>query len=445
MGYAARLADREQRLGRPVLVGIVGAGQMGSGLIAQISRARGMEVAAVADIATDRAVRAFKAAGRDDVFVAATVDEAIAAVEERRAVVLADGLQLADLPLDIVVEVSGVPDVAAQVALSCLLKRRDVALMTVEADVTVGQLLSSIARAGDAVYTICRGDEPVECLKLVEFADDLGLKVIAAGKGKNNPMRPTDTPDDVADEALRKHMNPKMLCSFTDGTKTQIEMAALANATGFAVDVTGMHGVACDVVDLATTLVPEAVGGIITSSEPVVEYVTGDVAPGVFVIVESEDDVVTMELEYLKLGTGPYFAIYRPYHLASIEALRSIGEAVLDRRPSFQATQWRADVLAHAKSDLAAGTVLEGIGGHHVYGTTHASAEAHACRGLPIGLAAGCRLIRDVAQGRMLTYDDVAIDETRPLVALRRLQDALQRTGVLPQAAADVMKGLVRQ
>lgn len=445
MGYATRLAARERELGRPVLVGIVGAGQMGSGLIAQISRAQGMEVAAVADIATDRAVRAFKAAGRDDVFVAAGVEEAIAAVGERRAVVLADGLQLADLPLDIVVEVSGVPDVAAQVALSCLLKRRDVALMTVEADVTVGQLLSSIARAGDSVYTICRGDEPVECLKLVEFADDLGLKVVAAGKGKNNPMRPTDTPDDIADEASLKHMNPKMLCSFTDGTKTQIEMAALANATGFAVDVTGMHGVACDVADLATTIIPASAGGIISSPGPVVEYVTGNVAPGVFVIVESEDDVVTTELEYLKLGTGPYFALYRPYHLASIEALQSVGEAVLDRQPSFQATQWRADVIAHAKSDLPAGTILEGIGGHHVHGTTHDAAEARAGRGLPIGLAAGCELVRDVAQGQMLTYDDVSIDETRPLVALRRLQDALQRTGVLSEATVDVMRGLVRQ
>lgn len=444
MGYATRLAAREQDLGRPVLVGIVGAGQMGSGLIAQISRARGMEVAAVADIATDRAVRALKAAGRDDVFVAVDVREAVDAVEHRRAVVLADGLQLADLPLDIVVEVSGVPDVAAQVALSCLLKRRDVALMTVEADVTVGQLLSSLARAGDAVYTVCRGDEPVECLKLVEFADDLGLKVVAAGKGKNNPMRPTDTPDDVADEAMRKHMNPKMLCSFTDGTKTQIEMAALANATGFTVDVPGMHGVACDVADLATTLVPQAAGGIVDSTGPVVEYVTGNVAPGVFVIVKSEDDVVTAELEYLKLGKGPFFALYRPYHLASIEALQSVGEAVLDRRPSFQATQWRAEVIAHAKADLESGTVLEGIGGHHVHGTVHDAAEARASRGLPIGLAAGCRLVRDVALGQMLTYDDVAVDETRPLVALRRLQDALQLTGVLPETTADVVRGLVR-
>jgi len=444
MGYAGRLAERELAVGRPVRVGVVGAGQMGRGLIAQVARAGGMEVAAVADVATDRGVTALQAAGRTDVLVTDDTTEASAAVEQRRPVVMPDGLQLADLPLDIVIEVSGIPDVAAQVALSCLLKGRDVALMTVEADVTVGPLLSTMARAGGAIYTVCRGDEPVECLKLVEYANDLGLKVIAAGKGKNNPMRPTDTPDDVADEAARKHMNPKMLCSFTDGTKTQIEMAALANATGFALEVTGMHGIACDAADLATKLTPTAAGGILTAAGPVVEYVTGDVAPGVFIIIEAQDDVVTAELEYLKLGPGPYFALCRPFHLASIEALLSIGEAVVDRRPSFQARHWTADVIAHAKADLLAGTVLEGIGGHHVHGTAHDAAEARGGGALPIGLAAGCRLTRDVRAGQMLTYADVEIDETRPLVALRRLQDSLQAVGVLETDAATVGKGLFR-
>lgn len=444
MGFSARLAQRERAVGRPVRVGVVGAGQMGSGLIAQVSRAIGMEVAAVADVVTERGVAALEAARRSNTLV--TSDPALAseAVERGQPVVLSDGLRLAELPLDIVVEVSGIPDVAAQVALSCLLKGRDVALMTVEADVTVGHLLSTVARAGNAIYTVCRGDEPVECLKLVEYARDLGFTVIAAGKGKNNPMRPTDTPDDVAAEAQRKHMNPKMLCSFTDGTKTQIEMAALANATGYALDVTGMRGVACDVADLAKMLIPARHGGIIESDRPVVEYVTGDVAPGVFVIVETHDDVVSAELEYLKLGPGPYFALYRPFHLASIEALLSIGEAVLDRRPSFDARHWTADVIAHAKRDLPAGTVLEGIGGHHVHGTAHDAAEARAAKALPIGLAAGCTLVRDVAQGAMLTYDDVAIDENRPLVALRRLQDGLHGQGILPFAAKGLGKDKLR-
>lgn len=167
--------------------------------------------------------------------------------------------------------------------------------------------------------------------------------------------------------------------------------------------------------------------------------------PKVFVIVESQDDVVTAELEYLRLGDGPYFALYRPYHLASIEALQSIGEAILDRAPSFQARYWTADVIAYAKSDLASGTVLEGIGGHHVHGTAHDADEARAAGGLPIGIAAGCRLVCDVARGHMLTYDDVAVAETRPLVALRRLQDALQRNGVLRRAQSELGKGIEQQ
>lgn len=432
MSYTQRLIEREAALGRPVRVGIVGAGQMGSGLVAQVHRARGMDIAAVADIAVDRAEQALANAGRTDVVRAESLEEAAEAIESGRAAVLDDGLRLAELPVDIVVEVSGIPDVAAQVALSCVLAGKDVALMTVEADVTVGLLLARMAGAGSAVYTVCRGDEPVECVQLVEYAEDLGLEVVVSGKGKNNPMRPTDVPEDVTEEALRKGMNPKMLCSFTDGTKTQIEMAALANATGYAIEKPGMHGAAVDLADLSATLRPVAEGGIIEGDGPVVEYVTGDVAPGVFVIVRSDSEVVTEELHYLRLpGEGNYFQLYRPFHLASVEAPLSIGEAVLDRRASFAADDWTADVIATAKSDLTSGTVLEGIGGHHVHGTAHDAASARAQDLLPIALASTSTLIRDVAAGQALTYADVRLDESRPLVAMRRMQDAMLDSGVL--------------
>lgn len=433
MSYTERLVERQRRTGRAVRVGIVGAGQMGSGLVAQVQRAHGLEISVVADIAIDRAEQSLKAAGRDDVDHATDVADAARIIESGRAAVLGDGLRLAELPVDIVVEVSGVPDVAAQVALSCILAGKDVALMTVEADVTVGLLLSRMASAGGSVYTICRGDEPVECLKLVEYAEDLGLEVIVAGKGKNNPMRPTDVPEDIAEEAHRKGMNPKMLCSFTDGTKTQIEMAALANATGYRIETPGMHGEAVDLADLPAVLRPVREGGIVESDGPIVEYVTGDVAPGVFVVVRSENDVVTKELEYLRLpGKDGCFVIYRPFHLASVEAPLSIGEAVLDRRASFRSAHWTAEVVATAKSELASGTVLEGIGGHHVHGTTLDADNARADDLLPIGLAATSTLARDVPAGQHLTYADVRLDEKRPLVAMRRMQDALLSTGIVP-------------
>ena len=431
MSYSQRLLARERETGRPVRVGVVGAGQMGSGLIAQINRVPGLFMSAVADIDPGRAERALAGAGCETVTSTDDLAEAAAAIEAGGSVALGNGMALPKLPLDVIVEVSGVPDVAAEIAYASLLSGKDTLLMTVEADVTVGLLLAGMANSSGSIYSICRGDEPPECLKLIEFAEDIGLEVVVAGKGKNNPMRPTDTPTDVTEEALAKGMNPKMLCSFTDGTKTQLEMCALSNATGYRVDVPGMHGVPCSIDELATKLVPAADGGIVTGDGPVVEYVTGDVAPGVFVIVKSTNQVVTHELDYLKLGHGPYYALFRPYHLASIEANLSIGEAIVDRRPSFQAATWTSEVTARAKSDLRAGQKLEGIGGHHVYGFTLPVQEAAAIGAVPIGLVAGSTLLRDVPAGDTLTYADIELDETRPIVAMRRLQDAMLANGTL--------------
>jgi predicted homoserine dehydrogenase-like protein len=431
MNYTQRLLEREKKMGRPVRVGVVGAGQMGSGLIAQIERAKGLHVSVVADIAVERGVEALKKAGQTDVRVESDLAKAAELVEAGLSVVINDGLQVPKLPVDIVLEVSGVPEIAAQIAYAALLGKKDVALMTVEADVTVGLLLSSVANAGNQVYTICRGDEPSECLKLVEYAEDLGLTVVAAGKGKNNPNRPTDVPEDVMEEAKAKNMNPRMLCEFTDGTKTQLEMCALSNATGYPVDVAGMHGPSSTIAELATKLIPIEDGGILTRT-PVVDYtVEGDVAPGIFVVVKSEDPVVTHELDYLKFGTGPYYAVYRPYHLASIEAQLSISEAVLDRRSDFQTVVWQSEVTAVTKFPLKAGITLEGMGGHHVRGWTVDAAVAREGKAIPIGLVAGCKLIRDLEAGATVTYDDVEVDETRPLVAMRRLQDALVKSGVI--------------
>ncbi|MFT4108983.1 NAD(P)H-dependent oxidoreductase [Propionicimonas sp.] len=432
VSYAERLLERQRQVGRPVRVGVVGAGQMGRGLIATIERAEGMEVSVVAEIAVDRAVEAYANAGRGTpAVVERDLGRVAELIEAGRPVVIDDGLKVPQLPVDVVLEVSGVPEIAAQVALASLLNSKDVALMTVEADVTVGLLLSRVANAGRQVYTICRGDEPSECLKLVEYARDLGLTVIATGKGKNNPNRPTDVVEDVLEEARAKKMNPRILCEFTDGTKTQLEMAALSNATGIPVDVAGMHGPACSIDELATRLIPVEDGGILTSY-PAVEYtVEGDVSPGIFAVVRSENDVVTEELDFLKFGKGPYYAIYRPYHLASIEAHLSISEAVLDRRADFQATVWRTEVSARTKFDLSAGITLEGMGGHHVRGWAIDADEARALNAIPVGLVGGCVLKRDLPAGAIVTYDDVEVDETRPLVAMRRLQDSLLRTGIL--------------
>lgn len=433
MGYTAGLLKREQELGRPVYVGVVGAGQMGSGLVASIQSAPGLSVVAVADIVIDKAESALRNAGRDDITVAGDdLAAAKEAIEAGRSAAISDGLKMPELPVDIVVEVSGVPEIAAQIAYTCLTHGTDVALMTVEADITVGVLLSSMANAGDAVYTVMRGDEPVECLKLVEYAEDLGLKVICAGKGKNNVNIIHSVPADNETEAARKKMNPRMLTEFTDGTKTQLEMAALSNATNLPVEVPGMHGQEIMLADLDKKLIPQADGGILSFEKgAVVEYVTGDVAPGIFAIVKSESEVVTHELDYLKLGKGPYYLLYRPWHIASIEAHLSIGEAVLNRQADFQSRYVCTEVVGRAKTNLEPGTVLEGMGGNHFYGWAFPAEEAKSLGGVPIGLLQHSKLKVAKAPDEVITYDDLELDETRPLVAMRRLQDSLVARGVI--------------
>lgn len=433
MSYTKGLREREATTGRPVYVGVVGAGQMGSGLVASIQSAPGLSVVAVADIVLNKAESALRNAGRDDVVLAGDdLSTAATAIASGKSVAISDGLHMPELPVDIVVEVSGVPEIAAQIAYTCITHGTDVALMTVEADITVGPLLSSLANAGSSVYTVMRGDEPVECLKLVEYIEDLGLEVICAGKGKNNVNIIHSVPEDNEAEAARKQMNPRMLTEFTDGTKTQLEMAALSNATNLPVEVDGMHGQEVMLADLATTLIPQADGGILSFDRgAVVEYVTGDVAPGVFAIAKSNSDVVTHELDYLKLGKGPYYLFFRPWHIASIEAHLSIGEAILNRRADFQSLYVCTEVVGRAKADLEPGISLEGLGGHHFYGWSIPADKARELRAVPIGLLQHSKLKAPKKVDEIITYDDLEVDETRPLVAMRRLQDALVARGVI--------------
>jgi predicted homoserine dehydrogenase-like protein len=435
MSYGVRLAERERRAGRPVRVGLVGAGQMGTGLVAQVGRIPGMAVAAIADVDAGRAVRAYAGAGVDGVVRGDDPDRLAAAVEDGHPVAVADAELLTGLPVDFVVEATGVPEVGARVAFAALLAGKDVGLLNVECDITVGYLLTSLARRGGQVYTVCRGDEPAEAKRLVDYARDLAFEVVCAGKGKNNPMDVTSTPDSLAAEAASKGMNPKMLCSFVDGSKAMIEMAALANATGLRVSRRGFHGPRTTVPELADVFRPKADGGIL--DEPgVVDYCTGPVAPGVFVVVKCADPIVITEMDYLSMGAGPYYTFYRPYHLASVEAPLTVAESVLTREPSLAPRTWSAEVVACAKRDLRAGEIIDGIGGSTVYGTTD-RAESAARDGLvPLGLAAGGRLLRDVPAGSALTADDVEIRQDTFIAALRRLQDLLLEGDVLDDLLA---------
>lgn len=411
MGYTKRLLERQEQTGRPVRVGLAGAGQMGTGFVAQVQRIPGLEIGAIADVDPNRVVAAYKSVGIDP-----------ESDGGKRHAVLDDAAALATADVDMVVDATGVPEVGAILSLAALRAGKHVGLLNVECDVTIGWLLAAVARHHDVIYTLCRGDEPAEAVRLVEFARDLAFEVVCAGKGKNNPLNPTATPESLQAEAVSKGMNPKMLCSFVDGSKAMIEMAALANGADLQITKRGMNGPPATVPTLAEIFTPAADGGILPGSG-YVDYCTGPVAPGVFVIVKAEDEVVHEEMSYLKMGPGPYFALYRPYHLASIEAPLSVGEAVLHHQASIVPIAWNAEVGAAAKRDLAPGDRLDGIGGTTVYGMAERADAFTAERLLPLGLVGGARMVRPVAQGELLTYDDVEWERPSVIRQLRELQD----------------------
>ena len=242
MNLSARLQAREAELGRPVRIGLAGAGQMGMGFVAQVQRIPGMTTAAIADVLPGRPKAAFTQAGVDGVVEGDDPGKLAQAVADGRPVGVTDARTLVDLPVDVVVDATGVPDVGAFLAYSALLGGKDVASLNAEADVTIGLLLARVAHSTGRVYALCKGDEPVEVKELFDFVSDLGFEVVCAGKGKNNPLQPHATPDSVAEEASAKHMNPKMLASFVDGSKTMIECVSMANATGLQLSRRGMYG-----------------------------------------------------------------------------------------------------------------------------------------------------------------------------------------------------------
>ena len=421
---------KRERSGKPICVGLVGAGQMGEGLVCQMEMMHGMHACAVADSISGRAVGAYLEAGVDTNLVVETDDLGLAAqaISENKRVATTDASLISQLDqLDVVVEATGVPEIGALVALNAILHKKHIVQMNVETDATVGFILRKMANAAGVIYTLTAGDEPGAAMELYEFAHSLGFEVICAGKGKNNPLNPLATPDDVMAQAEAQAMNPKMLASFVDGSKTMVEMTALGNAIGFIPDVRGMHGPEATPHTLDRVFIPEADGGALHRTG-VVDYARG-VAPGVFVIFTTDQPKVVRDLRYLKLGEGPYWALYRPYHLADLETPISIARAVLkhettiatDRHPVVEA-------IAVAKRSLKVGDRIDGLGGYSVYGSIDQAEIARQQGLLPLGLAPDSVVVREVPQGTPLRYADVRLDDSLTIVNLRRLQDQMLQT-----------------
>ena len=387
--------------GDPIRVGIVGCGQMGSGLAHAINNIEGMRVAAIADVDVGRGTRTYAEMGRapDDIEVTDTSGRTEDAIRAGKAVVTADALLLPQLDgLEAIVEATGVPDVGARVAYDAIMNRKPMIMLNVETDITIGVYLDRLARRSGTVYTVASGDEPGVCKMLYEQAVLMGFEVVTLGKGKNNVIDLAATAASCAEEAASKDMNPKMLAAFKDGTKTMVEMAAVSNATGLVPDVPGMHGPRVDVDDLVKAFIPIQDGGLLSRSG-VVDYTTGPIAPGVFAIVRSYDARIRKEMQFITRADGPYYLQLRPYHLCDLETPQSIAEAVLLGEVTVTAEAMHAEVVCTAKRDIAAGSRLEGIGGTDWYGTIMTYADARTQRAVPIGIGANAVARRPDQQG----------------------------------------------
>jgi len=392
MNFTQELIKRQKELGRPVRVGLAGAGQMGSGLAAQIGRIPGMELVACADIDEKRAENALRLAGMTSI---AHNKDANSSISNGHGGIVSNAKDLAELPIDIVFEATGVPWVGAEVASNCIDAGKHILMLNVETDITIGLYLAQQAKEKGVVYSVANGDEPVACKELYDFSVDIGFEVVCIGKGKNNPLDQTATPKSLHDRAMQKNMNPKMLASFVDGSKTMIEMTALSNGIGMPLDKVGMNGPVSEVSELNKNLIPESDGGVLKESGRV-DFAFGP-APGVFSIVTTDNPTIIEEMEYLSMGEGPYYTLYRPYHLASVEAPRSVGMAIINKEPGLQPTTWISEVIGHSKKDLKPGDQIDGIGGFSSYGVAYPYSETDGLA--PLGLIEGATVVDEVKQG----------------------------------------------
>lgn len=395
-----------------IRVGVIGAGQMGRGMVAQISTIPGMIVTGISDLnidAANAAKDAFNSSSEEKVEILTTTDFKEVINNEN---------------VDVIVEATGVPEVGAKVCLECLLAHKNIVLLNVEIDITIGSLMHKLFKSAGLVYTGSAGDEPAEVVSLYEFAKSMGMEVLVAGKGKNNKLKVHANPDTAKEEAESKNMNAHMLAAFQDGTKTMAEMNLLSNAIGFKPDIKGMHGISGDLDSTVDQLSTKEEGGVLSQYE-VVEYVDG-LAPGVFVIVKGQNEGVVEELNYLmKKGDKDRHILYRPFHLASLETPLTVAKVALNNDTSIVPLGVPvSDTVAFTKKDIKKGEKIDGIGGYCVRGLLETHEECLKENHIPIGLIAGNTIAKeDIPADSFLTLDNTELDTTTTVYKLRKLQD----------------------
>jgi predicted homoserine dehydrogenase-like protein len=452
----AMLLEREAA-GRPVTVGVIGAGKFGTMFLSQARLTRGMHVVAVADLDVARALHQLRIAGWDDAAVSApSLGEALG---RRRTHVTEDAQALIACPgIEVIVEATGVPAAGIRHALSAIEHGKHIVMVNVEADALAGPLLARKAKSAGVVYSLAWGDQPALICEHVDWARACGFTVVAAGKGtRYEPHYHRSTPDtvwDILDKYLsiadRTSINPKMFNSFVDGTKSGIEMTAVCNATGLIPQSDGLGFPPATRFELADVCKPKAAGGALEKAG--VTEVTSSVyrdgcdvphhlALGTYVVFEGESDYARRcfkEYAMLPDKSGHYAALYRPIHMIGLELGVSVASAALRKEPTGAPTSFRSDVAATAKRALKKDEVLDGEGGFCVWGKQVPAARSLAEGLLPLGLAHQVRLKRDVAEGQCLRWSDVAYDENDLAVKVRReMEAAFARPNVSGGGAAD--------
>jgi predicted homoserine dehydrogenase-like protein len=430
----ARDLQARRDANNPIRLGIIGSGEMGTDLVTQVMLMDGIEITAISTRRPHTAMAAMDIAygsGADAAREVDTRSAMTAAIEMGKIAVTSDTALMATAPqVDVVIDATGKPGVGADFDLLAMEHGKHLVMMNVEADVTIGPYLKQQADRLGVVYSVGAGDEPSSCMELIEFVSALGLEIVAAGKGKNNPLNHDAVPDDYREEATRRNMNPRMLVEFIDGSKTMVEMAAIANATGLVPDVPGMHGPNADRDSLPKVLIPRADGGVLHKSG-VVDYTIGKgVAPGVFVIAKANHPRIIERMDDLHIGHGPYYGFYRPYHLTSLEVPLTAARIMLYGKPDMvPLAQPVAEVCAVAKRDLPAGTPLDAIGETCYRSWTMTIGDARAQKAIPVGLLEGGRTTAPIAKGELFTTANATPDTTSKLYEIRRLQDAMLGLG----------------
>jgi predicted homoserine dehydrogenase-like protein len=449
----AMLLEREAA-GRPVAVGLIGAGKFGTMFLAQARLTHGMHLVAVADLDVGRELSQLRTAGWDQAAISATsFGDALAT---GRTHVTADAEALIACPaIEVIVEATGVPPAGIRHALGAIAHGKHVVMVNVEADALAGPLLARKAKSAGVVYSLAWGDQPALICEQVDWARACGFTVIAAGKGtRYEPHYHRSTPDtvwDILDKYLsitdRASINPKMFNSFVDGTKSGIEMTAVCNATGLMPQSEGLSFPPATRFELADVCKPKASGG--TLEKAGVTEVTSSVyrdgrdvphhlALGTYVVFEGESDYVRRcfkEYAMLPDTSGRYAALYRPIHMIGLELGISVASVALRKEATGAPTGFRSDVAATAKRALKKGEVLDGEGGFCVWGKQVPAERSLAEGFLPLGLAHEVRLERDVAEGECLRWSDVAYDKNDLAVKVRReMETAFGRPNAPPSS-----------